>query len=68
KGVAPVRGGGAGDLICKVIVETPVKLTAKQKELLRELESSMSADGNTHNPQNRTWVDGVKKFFDDMKF
>ncbi|MBI3187542.1 MAG: molecular chaperone DnaJ, partial [Gammaproteobacteria bacterium] len=47
KGVAPVRGGGAGDLICKVIVETPVKLTAKQKELLRELESSMSADGNT---------------------
>ena len=67
KGVAPVRGGGTGDLICKVIVETPVKLTSKQKELLREFESSMSSDGNTHNPQNRTWVDGVKKFFDDMK-
>jgi molecular chaperone DnaJ len=68
KGVAPVRGGGAGDLICKVVVETPVKLTAKQKELLREFETSMSADSNTHNPQSRSWMNGVKKFFDDMKF
>lgn len=68
KGVAPVRGGATGDLICKVVVETPVKLTAKQKELLREFESSMSADSNTHNPQSRSWMNGVKKFFDDMKF
>jgi molecular chaperone DnaJ len=68
KGVRPVRGGGQGDLICRVVVETPVKLTAKQKELLREFENSMKADGNTHNPQSRSWMDGVKKFFDDMKF
>ena len=68
KGVAPVRGGATGDLICKVVVETPVKLTAKQKELLREFENSMSADSNTHNPQSRSWMNGVKKFFDDMKF
>ena len=67
KGVAPVRGGGIGDLICKVVVETPVKLTTKQKELLREFETSMNADGNAHNPQSHNWVDGVKKFFDDMK-
>ena len=31
KGVAPVRGGAAGDLLCRVIVETPVNLTSKQK-------------------------------------
>ena len=68
KGVAPVRGGGTGDLICKVIVETPVKLTSKQKELLREFETSMNADGTTHNPQTGSWMNGVKKFFDDMKF
>jgi len=68
KGVAPVRGGATGDLICKVVVETPVKLTTKQKELLREFEVSMSADSNTHNPQSRSWMNGVKKFFDDMKF
>ena len=67
KGVAPVRGGGIGDLICKVVLETPVKLTARQKELLREFETSMSSDSNMHNPQSRSWMNGVKKFFDDMK-
>ncbi|MDH5485134.1 MAG: molecular chaperone DnaJ [Gammaproteobacteria bacterium] len=67
KGVAPVRGGATGDLLCKVVIETPVKLTSKQKELLREFEDSMSKDNNTHNPQGRSWMDGVKKFFDDMK-
>ena len=67
KGVAPVRGGGIGDLICKVVVETPVKLTARQKELLREFETSVSSDSNMYNPQSRSWINGVKKFFDDMK-
>jgi molecular chaperone DnaJ len=65
--VAPVRGGATGDLICKVVIETPVKLTSKQKDLLREFEESMNKDSNKHNPQGRTWMDGVKKFFDDMK-
>ena len=36
KGVVPVRGGGQGDLICKIVVETPVNLSARQKELLQE--------------------------------
>jgi len=67
KGVSPVRGGPTGDLICKVVVETPVKLTAKQKELLRQLDESMGNDNN-HNPQSKSWMNGVKKFFDDMKF
>ena len=68
KGVAPVRGGGAGDLICQVVVETPVKLTSRQKELLKELDDSMKGEGGTqHTPQNRSWVDGVKRFFEDMK-
>ena len=66
KGVSPVRGGPTGDLLCKVVVETPVKLTAKQKELLRELDESMGSDSNNHNPQSKTWMDGVKKFFNDM--
>ena len=60
KGVSPVRGGPTGDLICKVVVETPVKLTSKQKELLRELDESMVTDSNNHNPQSKTWMDGVK--------
>ncbi len=67
KGVKPVRGGMVGDLMCKVVIETPVKLTSKQKELLREFEQSMHGDNKNHNPQGSSWVDGVKKFFDDMK-
>ena len=68
KGVKPVRGGPVGDLLCRVQVETPVKLTARQKELLQELEESMISDNTKHNPQSGSWMDGVKKFFDDMKF
>ncbi len=67
KGVKPVRGGITGDLICKVAIETPVKLTAKQKELLREFDESVHGDNKNHNPQGSSWMDGVKKFFDDMK-
>ena len=67
KGVKPVRGGPVGDLLCKVVVETPVKLTSKQKELLKELDSSMQSGGAKHNPQTGSWMNGVKKFFDDMK-
>jgi len=67
KGVKPIRGGVVGDLMCKVVIETPVKLTTKQKELLREFDESIHNDNKNHNPQGSSWVDGVKKFFDDMK-
>ncbi len=67
KGVKPVRGGAVGDLLCKVVIETPVKLTSRQKELLREFDQSMHEDNKNHNPQGSSWMDGVKKFFDDMK-
>ncbi|MEW6446357.1 MAG: molecular chaperone DnaJ [Pseudomonadota bacterium] len=65
KGVAPVRGGAAGDLICKVNVETPVNLTEDQKELLRRFDASLG--GEHHRPQENSWLDRVKKFFDDMR-
>lgn len=66
KGVKSVRGSHTGDLMCKVAVETPVNLTNKQKELLREFEESMKGNGK-HSPRHHTWLDGVKKFFEDMK-
>ena len=66
KGVTSVRGGPAGDLLCKVSVETPVNLTARQKELLSELAASLNHE--RHSPKARSWLDGVKKFFEDMKF
>ena len=66
KGVKPVRGGAIGDLICRVIVETPVNLTERQKELLRELDESVQAGGEKHSPHSTSWVDGVKSFFEKM--
>lgn len=68
KGVKSVRGGLQGDLICKVVVETPVNLTERQKELLREFERSTSDDTKKHSPKHTSWLDGVKKFFEDMRF
>jgi len=66
KGVKPVRGGPVGDLICRVNVETPVKLTRRQKELLQEFAGEMDQGGGHHNPQASSWLDGVKKFFDGL--
>ena len=67
KGVKSVHGGEIGDLMCRVVVETPVNLSRRQKELLAEFESSMQEGGNKHSPRSTTWFDGVKKFFEDMK-
>ena len=66
KGVKPVRGGPTGDLFCRVTVETPVNLSGEQKELLRKFHDSLSNDRREHNPRERTWLEGVKKFFEDI--
>jgi molecular chaperone DnaJ len=63
KGVKPVRGGARGDLFCKVMVETPVKLSSEQKELLRKFESSLKADDGKHSPREEGFFEGVKRFF-----
>jgi molecular chaperone DnaJ len=64
KGVKGVRSGYAGDLFCHVVVETPVKLTDKQKDLLREFERSTNEGGAKHSPQSKGWMDKVKDFFE----
>ena len=68
KGVKSVRGGSIGDLLCRVQVETPVNLGKKQKEILEEFHKSLEEDNIQHSPQSASWLDGVKKFFKDMKF
>jgi molecular chaperone DnaJ len=67
KGVRPVQGGGTGDLLCRVVVETPVNLSESQKNQLRDFDRSLQEKGERHNPRARTWLDGVKKFFEDLK-
>jgi molecular chaperone DnaJ len=66
KGVKPVRGGAIGDLFCKVMVETPVKLTDDQKELLRKFDQALQQDKRDHNPRANSWMDGVKRFFEKL--
>ena len=68
KGVKSVRSGSVGDLICKVVIETPVNLNSRQKELLEELEESMGTGKDTakNRPKESGFFDGVKKFFDDL--
>jgi molecular chaperone DnaJ len=67
KGVRSVRGGAVGDLICRVTVETPVKLSKAQKDTLRGFGASLANESGRHSPKATSWLDGVKKFFEDMK-
>ena len=66
KGVTPVRGGITGDLLCRVVVETPVKLTKRQKELLQEFHDIAESEGQ-QSPKKTSWFDGVKKFVDELR-
>jgi molecular chaperone DnaJ len=63
KGVKPVRGGSRGDLFCRVVVETPVKLNNEQRELLRKFEESLKKDAGKHAPRGESFFEGVKRFF-----
>jgi molecular chaperone DnaJ len=64
KGVRNVRNDHVGDLICRVVVETPVKLDKHQRELLEQFETSFGDDSAAHTPRATSWLDGVKQFWE----
>jgi len=64
KGVRNVRSGHVGDLLCRVVVETPVKLSKQQRELLQQFEDSFGDDAAAHTPRASSWLDSVKQFWD----
>ncbi len=66
KGVKPVRGGLQGDLLCRVQIETPVNLTKEQNTLVEQLRDSLFGGGKQHSPQEHSFMDGVKNFFDKL--
>lgn len=68
KGMQSVRGYAPGDLLCRVVVETPVNVSKEQKELLQKFQDSLDQSRKKHSPKSTSWFDGVKKFFEDMKF
>ena len=63
KGIKGLRGNTQGDILCHVVVETPVNLTDRQKELLRELDESSQNDAERHNPRAKSFMDRVRDFF-----
>lgn len=63
KGIKGVRSHSAGDLLCHVAVETPVNLTARQKELLQELEDISQKDNSRHSPRAKSWMEKAREFF-----
>jgi molecular chaperone DnaJ len=65
KGVKSVRSGRTGDLHCRVAIETPVRLTAEQRELLQQFEATFTGEAAAaHSPRNTSWLDGVKRFWE----
>ena len=63
KGIKGVRSSYPGDLLCEVVIETPVRLTERQRELLRELEEINKRDGSRHNPRAKSFMEKVREFF-----
>ncbi len=63
KGMPGLRGQGKGDLYVQTIVETPVKLTRKQKELMKEFEATSDSKNN---PQTAGFFSKVKQFWEEL--
>jgi molecular chaperone DnaJ len=63
KGVKGVRSSYPGDLYCHIVVETPVRLTDKQKKMMRDLATSLKEGGQKHSPQTKGFMDKMKGFF-----
>ncbi|ENV38317.1 chaperone dnaJ [Acinetobacter venetianus RAG-1 = CIP 110063] len=57
KGVRPVRSSMVGDLLCRIVVETPVNLNNRQRELLKELQASFDGDGHVSSPKKKSFFD-----------
>ena len=67
KGIKSVHNNFKGDTLCRVMIETPVRLNKQQKALLEELEKSLSQDKVDHTPQSHSWINTIKKFFENLK-
>ena len=65
KGMPVLRSTQVGDLYIQIQIETPQKLTKRQRELLDEFRKSLQGD-DSHSPKASGWFDGVKRFFGDL--
>jgi molecular chaperone DnaJ len=63
RGIKALRSKQIGDLLCKIVVETPVKLTDEQKERLKDFDKALQDGGDKHRPKSKSWVEMAKSFF-----
>ena len=66
KGMTELHGGARGDLFVEMLVETPVNLTKRQQELLREFERA-GESVNGHHPESEGFFAKVKEFWDELR-
>lgn len=63
QGIKSVRNASKGDMLYRVIVETPVKLSKEQRVLLQEFYDVLNKDKVDHSPQSLSWFERLKKLF-----
>lgn len=63
RGIKALRSKQVGDLLCRAVIETPVKLTDDQKKLLKDFDKKLQDGGEKHRPKSKSWVETVKGFF-----
>lgn len=66
KGVRNIRTKEVGDLMCRLIVETPIALTGKQKKLISEFDELVATGGDQHCPRSSNWTRKIKSFWDKL--
>lgn len=67
KGIQGLHSSYPGDLYCHIEIEVPVRLTESQRELLKQFDESIKLGGDKHSPQNKSWKEKVKDFFQKLK-
>src|SRR5690606_25504651 len=66
KGMSVLRSPARGDMYVEIAVETPVKLTKRQQEILREFEKA-GGGGKSHSPESEGFFAKVKELWEDLK-
>ena len=66
RGAPSLRDRHKGDLLCRVMVETPVNLSSRQRELLEQLETTLEGTENRHTPKGKSFGARVRDFIDSL--
>jgi molecular chaperone DnaJ len=65
-GMTELHGHARGDMLVEIVVETPVNLTKRQQEILREFEKA-GAEANGHHPESEGFFAKVKELWDELR-